>query len=142
MVSPISSNVTDIRTKVRRLTASPSSSQLTDSQIDEYVNTFYVQDIPADIKSDQFKEVVEVFTEPNVDRYALSGTLDTPADDTLNQSTNVYESIREPVYVEGRRARFFKDRGEFYSDWPRTATLDTSLSGDGATTAFSITLRS
>jgi len=133
MVATISSNVSEIRTKVRRLTASPSSSQLTDDQIDEAVQTAYVQELPADVKSQFFKEVVDVYLEPNQDRYALAGEINTVSNPDVNTSGNVYESIREPVYVEGRRAKFYKDRGQFYADWPRTATLDTSLTG-GATT--------
>lgn len=140
MVATISSNVSEMRTKVRRLTASPSSSQLTDDQIDEAVQTAYVQELPADVKSEFFKEVVEVYLEPNQDRYALAGEVNTPSNPDANTSGNVYESIREPVHVEGRRARFYKDRGQFYADWPRTATLDTSLEGDGSTTSFSVTL--
>ena len=35
-----------IRTKVRRLTRSLSPAQLTDAQIDEYINTFVLYDFP------------------------------------------------------------------------------------------------
>jgi hypothetical protein len=35
-----------IRTKVRRLTRSPNTAQITDNQIDEYVNTFILYDFP------------------------------------------------------------------------------------------------
>lgn len=107
---------------------------LTNDDIDIAINTAYSQDMPADIKSTLFKEVVEVFTVPNVDRYALSGTL------AANTGPNTYESVRGPIYVEGREGNFYKDRGQFYSNWPRTTSLDTSLTGDGATTSFSITL--
>lgn len=134
MVSPISSTVVDIRNKVRRLTASPSTLQLTDEDLDEYINTAYSQDMPADIKSNLFREVVEVYVKPNIDRYALSGTL------SANTGPDTYESIREPVYVEGRRAQFYKDRGQFYGDWPKIAALNTSLTGDGATTVFNLVL--
>ena len=133
MVGQISSNVTNIRTKIRRLTAS-NELELPGDEIDEYINTVYSQDLPADIKSDLFKQVVEVFTKPNVDRYALSGTL---ADNT---GPNSYEAIRDPVYVEGARASFYKSRDQFYNDWPRTKTYNSSLEGDGASTSFSLAL--
>lgn len=135
MVAQVSSNVNDMREKVRRQTGSVGSDQLTDDEIDKYLNTAYTQDVPADIKSNLFRDVVEVFVVPNVDRYALAGTLD------ANTGPNTYESVREPVYVEGRRARFYKDRGQFYADWPRTASLDTSLVGatlTGNVTAINI----
>lgn len=127
MVATVNSNVSDMREKVRRQTGSVGTDQLTNDEIDKYLQTAYTQDVPADIKSNLFREVVEVFTVPNVDRYALAGNL------ANNAGPNTFESIREPVYVEGRRARFYKDRGQFYADWPRTASLDTSLVGGALT---------
>lgn len=135
-VAAISSTVENIRTKVRRLTASPSTLQLSNDDLDEYINASYSQDMPGDIKSNLFREVVEVFVKPNIDRYPLSGTL------VANTGPDTFESIREPVYVEGRRAEFYKDRGQFYASWPRTASLNTSLTGDGATTSFSLVVAS
>lgn len=115
-VSPISSTVQNIRDKARRLAGVPSLSQLSQELLDEYINTAATQDLPADIKSLLLKQVVEVMLVPNQDKYALAGSL------FDNETANTYESIREPVYVEGRRAAFYKDRGQFYGTWPITKT--------------------
>lgn len=126
----------DIRNKVRRITGNVSTQQLTDADLDDAINNAYALDMPADIKSDLFREVVQVYTVPNVDRYALAGTL------ANNLGPNTYESIREPIYVEGMRAGFYKDRGQFYNAWPLVTTLNTSLTGDGAAVAFPLTVGS
>jgi len=126
MVVQADSTLVAIRKKVRRLTASPDSSQLSDDDIDEYVNTYYDQDFPASVKTDQLRSVVEVFTEPNIDNYTLD--------------INKYRGIRSPIYVEGREGRLYKDRREFFRVWPRGASRFTPASGDGATLAFSWTL--
>jgi len=123
MVAQVSSTVTQIRNMVRRLVASPSTDELSDDDLDIAINTAYSQSMPADIKSTLFKEVVEVYTVPNVDRYALSGTL------ANNTGPNTYESIRDPVYVEGRHSAFYKDRNQFYNAWPLTKSLNTDLKG-------------
>ena len=49
-VAEISSTVENIRTKVRRLTASPSTLQLSNDDLDEYINASYSQDMPGDTR--------------------------------------------------------------------------------------------
>jgi hypothetical protein len=108
MVAQADSTLTAIRTKVRRLTASASESSLSTDTIDQYINTFYNQDFPYAIKLDQMRSVYTFFTSPNVDRYPLD--------------INYNQGVREPVYFEGIRGYFFKDRGQFYNMWPRWPT--------------------
>ena len=126
MVAQADSTLIAIRKKVRRSTASPDPSQLTDDDIDEAVNTYYSQDFPASIKTDQLRSVVEVFTEPNIAEYSLD--------------LNEYQGIRAPVYVEGSEGRLYKDRREFFRIWSRGASVSTPAAGDGVTTAFSWTI--
>ena len=126
MVEPADSTVVAMRTKVRRLTGSPSASQLSDDDIDKYINTFYTQDFVYAIKIGQLKTTIEIFTEPNIDRYALAG--------------NTFQGIREPVYIEGVEGYLFKDRASFYRQWPRFPTEHVPTSGDGTTGAYTFTI--
>ncbi len=120
------STLTAIRKKVRRLTASASQSALSDADLDQYINTFYSQDFPYGIKIDQMRSVYTFFTRPYIDRY--------PIDVNFNQG------LRAPLYVDGIQGRFFKDRQQFYSIWPRFPTLFHPIFGDGVTTIFSFTI--
>ena len=91
------SSLTSIRTKVRRLTRSPSTAQLTDAQIDDYVNTFVLYDFP-EFTVD--KKLV-FFLMPNIDFYS-NNTVN--ADDPLYNFINKYISVKAPVYVGGSRS--------------------------------------
>lgn len=121
-VSPPNSTMDAIRRKVRRLTASPSENTLRQSDIDEAVNTFYTQDFPSAIKTDQLKSELEVFTSPNVDRYRVN----------INSIIN----FRQPIYVEGKQSIFFKTKQEFYRLFPRWPSRTVAGLGDGTTTSF------
>lgn len=114
-----------IRLKVRRLTASSGNSSLSNNDIDCYVNTFYSQDFPYAIKTDQLRSVYSFFTSPYVDRYPLN--------------VNYNQGIRAPVYCDGIEMNFFKDRQQFYNMWPKFPTLSYPITGDGTTQAFTFT---
>ena len=124
MSSPDSTLVA-IRKKVRRLTSSPSPTVLPDSEIDEYINTYYTQDFPYSIKIDILRYVYSFFTSPNIDTYTLD--------------INSYQGIRAPIYVEGFQGNLYKSRGSFFGVWPRSPAKSQPVTGDGSTTAFSFT---
>lgn len=63
------STLTAIRTKVRRLTRSPSAQQITNAEIDEYVNTFVLYDFPEHIRLNFLRRNLSFYTEPNIDSY-------------------------------------------------------------------------
>jgi hypothetical protein len=128
----------NIRTKVRRLTASPSSAQLTDSQIDEYVNTFYLHDLPQHLKLFSLKEVYTFYTEPNVDTYVLN--IDPSVDPSTTLDTPAYYSVEPPVYIAGYRGYYTQSRSEFYKLYPPiTAEEDTSGTNIAGTYTINIT---
>lgn len=71
----------DIRLKVRRVTKSPSSNQITDPQIDEYINTFYLYDFPEHLRTFNLRQNITFTTIPNIDTYAfpMSDAISFPA---------------------------------------------------------------
>ena len=46
----MTATLTEIRNKVRRITKNPSDTQLTTSQLDQYINTFYLYDFPEHLR--------------------------------------------------------------------------------------------
>lgn len=125
-VAQANSTVDAIRLKVRRLTASASQSALTTDDIDKAINTFYSQDFPYAIKLDQTRSVYTFFTQKDIDKYPLD--------------VNYNQGIRSPVYFEGVKGFFFKDREQFYNMWPRWPTQFQPIAGDGVTKIFNFTL--
>ena len=64
----------NIRTKVRRLTRSPSPTQLTNDEIDTYVNDFLIYDFPQHLLLNTFRRTLTFYTQPNVDVYDTNVT--------------------------------------------------------------------
>jgi len=127
-VIPANSTYAYIERKVRRLTASSSESSLRSVDIQEYVNNFYNQNFPNAIKVDQMRSVYTFYTQPYIDRY--------PVDVNYNQG------FRFPMYVDGVKGTFFKDRDQFFLMWPRWPTLSQPIAGDGTTQQFNFTIGS
>lgn len=124
------STLAAIRTKIRRITRSPSTNQLSNSEIDEYVNTFIQYDLPGHLKLFTQTQNFVFYTEPNIDTY---GT------DVI--SPNIYVNVKRPVYVGGRLGIFLQSQEQFYGLYPKTiAVSSTGDTGDGATTVFNGTL--
>lgn len=119
MVAPANNTLAYIRRKVRRLTASASESSLTTSELDTYVNNFYLNDFPYAIKLDQTRSVYTFYTEPYIDKYPLD--------------VNYNQGVRAPVYVEGIQGSFFKDRQQFFNMWPRWPTKFNQSEGASGT---------
>lgn len=124
-----------IRTKVRRLTRSPSVNLLSDADIDEYVNTFYQYDLPEELRLFTLKKTLTFWTQPNVDTYETDSTYG------LTDYKNAIITIDSPVYIAGNESYFTQSREEFFLLYPISSYRVSIGTGDGVTTAFSGTLQ-
>ena len=104
--------LSSMRVKIRRLTRSPSPSQLSDSTIDEYINTAYVFDLPEELRMISLKDTLVWFCQPNVDVY------DTGSVPGLVDFKNKYISVERPVYISGQIAFYSQSREEFFNLYP------------------------
>ena len=131
------SALSNIRTKVRRLTRNPSTSQLSNDDLDSYINNFILYDMPAHIKLDALETVLTFYTSPNEDTYSTN-----TADSTnpLYNFKNKYTNVGEPVYIAGNRATFSQTLDEFYALYPLTESKINIGTGDGVTVNFTGTL--
>jgi len=116
-----------IRIKIRRLTRSPSTSQITDAEIDQYVNTFVFYDFPEHLKMDYLRRTFSFYTNSHQDVYESNTTV---GDDFYNFK-NIYLSFHQPVYVAGRQAFFSQSNQEFFDYWPKTVSIKSVRTGDG-----------
>lgn len=131
------STLENIRRKIRRITSSPSQNQITDADIDHYINTFVLYSFPEDIKLFNLKKIFTFYTAKNIDTY---GTNLTDPNDPLYNFYNKYSFTGEPCFVNGIRTLFQQDRSMFYSLYPEKLTSYTIGTGDGVTTNFTGTL--
>lgn len=131
------STLEQIRIKIRRLTRSPSSSQITDTEIDNYVNTFVLYDFPQEIKIDSLKRILSFYTSPYIDKYENNTT---DPEHPLYNFKNKYSLITTPVYIAGYQAYFTKSLQDFYNMYPKKQFVQQVATGDGITSVFDDTL--
>ncbi len=131
------STLTAIRTKIRRLTRSPSIDQLSAADIDEYVNTFISYDMPEHLRLFTLKTNLTFYTTPFVDKYDTT-TLD--VDSPLFNFKNVFTSINPPAYIAGFDVFYSQSQDEFFGIYPFITSLTRIATGDGVITFFSGTL--
>lgn len=125
-----------IRTKVRRLTRSPSVAQITDAQIDTYIDDFVLYDFPEHLRTFTLRTTLDFYTTPYIDTYETSND---PANG-LYQFRNTYTAVHPPVYIAGRQAFFTQSREQFYAIYPLTNSIETIGTGNGALLNFAGTL--
>ena len=113
----------DIITKVRKLTGSGNLLQLTEADIVDYINSFYLFDFPAELRVLQLKQTYTFNTINNIDTYPF---------DFVH-----YETLESPSYVDKRLVPFYSSPWPFYSlffNWQNRESIDT---GDGTTGPYS-----
>ena len=130
------STLAAIRKKVRLLTRKPSAEQISNSDIDEYINTFVLYDLPQELRLFKSRDTLTFYTDPNIDTYETNSIVDDP----LENFENRYTAVLNPIYIAGYQARLFQSEEEFYNVWPFTNTEEVVDTGDGVQVAFTGTL--
>lgn len=132
------STLDQIIVKVRRLTRSMSSNQLSDSEIKNYVNNFVLYDFPEHLRLFNLRTTLTFYTQPYVDEYTTTtGDPDNP----LYNFTNQYISVHQPVYIAGYQALFAESREQFFGIYPKTNNIQSiGTAGDGVTVSYAGTL--
>lgn len=126
-----------IRTKVRRLTRSPSVSQITNTQINEKINTVLKYNLPSEVKLFTLRKTFSFFTTPNVDTY---DTNTQNVNDPMFNFKNAVILSSSPVFIAGYQVRMIQDRSQFFLSWPVFQQKVIVGTGDGVTTNFTGTL--
>ena len=130
------STLSAIRIKVRRLTRSPSAAQVTDADINEYINTFIEYDFPEQLRLFSLKTTVTFYCQPYQDTYRTDAWIPAALDNPLYNFKNKYISVHPPLYIAGNQAMFSQSRDQFYALYPFVNQINTITNGDGVTTAF------
>lgn len=107
-----------IQTKVRRLTSSPSPNQLPDATINEYIDDFYLYDLPKHLWLKSLLTNYRFWTQPNVDRYSFP--------------TNQYITVQPPLYIAGFQSLYTQSETQFYNIYPKVQTRRQVATGNGA----------
>lgn len=130
-----------IQKKVRRLTRSPSPNQISDSEINEYINTFLLYDLPEHLRLFTLRTTFSFYTNPYQDKYPLDtasfvGVTTNPLYDFRNR----YVTTEKPAYIGGILSLWSQSREEFYNIYPLVESIQQVGTGDGITTVFTGTV--
>ena len=131
------SSLTDIQNKVRKLTYSPSQNELSDADLNNYINTFYVFDFPRNLRTLDKRVNINVLLNSNQQTYQFSDFLVSVNGVNLAYPniTNLQDwitSIYNPVYVNGQQVQYTQSQAEFYNYYPKFNAQDIIGTGTGA----------
>lgn len=116
----------DIRNSVRQITGRRSISQISNADLDSYINNFVLYEFPEEIKTDKLRQFYNFVTDKDQQDYTYAG----------------YTNVQPKIYIEGIEVDYYQDPNFYLSAVPeyfKRATVDT---GDGVTVLFSDTLES
>lgn len=126
-----------LRYTVRKITGKYDVSQLPDTSsgeptfsnppgIDDYINDFYLYDMPEHMRTLRLRDFYTFTTIPNCGTYSVPQTV-----------VQVYD----PVYVDNYQIAWHQYPGIFYNIWPELNFIDQNLfTPNGVKTSFSFTL--
>jgi hypothetical protein len=136
-----------IETKVRRLTRSPSTNQLSQTDLDNYINTFILYDFPEHIRTFNLRTQFTFYCNPFQDVYNTdtisygSNLVSPPANAQYNPLYNFqnnFMTVHEPLYIAGFQQFYSQSPEQFYSIYPNVNSIGPiGIVGDGVTTIFS-----
>lgn len=113
----------DIIEKVRQVSASGNSNQVTDEKIVKYINSYYLYDLPDDLRLLKLQDVYTFNTIQGLDTYPFN--------------YDSWSTVQPPAYCAKREIAFYRNPGEFYS-WNFNEQYDEDFAtGDGTAGAYS-----
>src|SRR3972149_7972895 len=107
-----------IQDKIRKVTARPQISQISNEEINLYINTFLLYDFPEHMRLRSLQTNYTFVTSPNVEKYSFP--------------VEQFVSLDSPAFVGGYRVGFYQDQSIFYSTWPKLNFFQQIGTGDGS----------
>lgn len=120
-------NLQDIIEKIREVSASGNSNQVTTQKIIKYINSYYLYDLPNEFRNLKLKDVYTFNTIQNVDTYPFD--------------FDHWETIEAPAYCGKIPMVLFQDKTSFYGyNWNSQQLFNFAL-GDGTAGPYSGTVQ-
>ena len=107
-------DLTAIISSVRELIKSESTNQITDAKIVDYINAFYLYNLPEELQCLKLTKNLRFYTIPNRDTYDLKTIPTSPGTTDI---LNTYLTFNDPVYINGRLSRYYQNREMFLADY-------------------------
>jgi hypothetical protein len=135
-IVPPSSTLETIQIKVRRLTRTPSTNQLSDTDLQQYINTFVVYDFPEHLRMFNLRTDFTFICNPFQDVYETDRSV-LPMTNPLYDFQNRYITVHPPIYIAGYQAFYSQSPEQFFGIYPKINNISSiGPHGDGITTYF------
>jgi hypothetical protein len=119
-------NLSQIRQKVRQVTGRLSPNELTNTQVDNYINQYYQFTFPAEVKLERQHTFYEFLTTVNQPTYTFP--------------TATYTNVEPPATLDNLSLLYYQEPSRFNEENPYQVSRITPWTGDGVTVAFSTTI--
>jgi hypothetical protein len=131
-------SLTQIQTKVRRLTRNPGPGQLSDTELNNYINTFIVYDFPEQLRTFNSRKSFTFYTNPGQDVYNTDiASYSGATTNLLYNFQNLYMTVHPPVYISGFQGFYSQSREQFFGIYPQVRNiLFTGQNGNGTPGPF------
>lgn len=114
-------SLSEIRSKVRQVTGRFSPQELSNEQLDEYINKYYQFTFPAELKLERFHTFYEFLTVANTQKYTLP---------------DGFVNFEPPASIDRLSILWYQDPSSFYEKNPENIARQNIGTGDGVTTNF------
>ena len=118
------SDLSTIRTKVRRVTGRLTNADISNDEIDFYINTYLIYDFPEEMRS----RVLQTNY-----RFTLNAFQDTYA-----FPNEIYVLLQTPIFCDGYYLNYYQQQDLFYGAWPRLFFIQQLATGDGSDSSPSL----
>jgi hypothetical protein len=118
---------------IRKMTGRLTPQQMSDAQINTYLNLFLTLQFPLHFKNLKLTKPYVFNTVPNVDTYDFIYE-DHPTNPLTGQqsiSTPGNIQISPPAYCQGYLLRYYQDKSSFFNRWPKLSVNQIINSGNG-----------
>ncbi len=116
----------DIRRKVRQVTGRLSPGELSNDQVDEYIDQYYEFTFPAEVKLEKNHTFHEFLTTANQQTYAFPDS--------------TFTNVEPPPTMDNLSLLYYQNPESFNENNPEQITRLTQWTGDGSTTVFATTV--
>jgi hypothetical protein len=111
----------NIKSKIRSITGTPSTDQLSEAQVGAYANDYLQYTMPHELKVQIDNNFLDFKTVPGQNVYSFPGAF-------LTDSPG--------AYADGFPLIFYQDPDIFYQDWPQQYNVDSVAAGTGSQFTF------
>ncbi|CAB4126522.1 hypothetical protein UFOVP80_21 [uncultured Caudovirales phage] len=155
-IAPVTGGIlTNIETWVRRIIKAPSTQAVSSATIYDYINRFWVYEVPERIQQLEFRKQYTFETVPNIFQYQAPFTTVAaptfpitggpppfapyPVAGLAQTPIPVYTQFLQPAYADGVQLGWYQSTDQFYKIFPELVQNEFPLQADGTVGPFTAT---